>query len=74
MEIYALTALGKAVARSTHSPDSPEWKVIHHLDLVGHATKDQIATYCSLGQGETTAAVVKLRYKKVIVEESGEGL
>lgn len=71
MDIFALTPLGKAIARSTRSPDSPEWKVIHHLDLMGHATRSQIQEYCGLGDAEVTAALVKLRHKKVVIEETG---
>jgi len=72
MQIFALTPLGKSLARSIRSPQSTEWKIIHHLDLSGHASKEQIETYCGLSSGEATSALMKLRHKKVVAEETGE--
>lgn len=71
MKIYSLTPLGEAVAKSVRFTNSNDWKVIHHLAKVGHATDDQLSTYCGLSRGEISAAVSRLRVKKIIKDESG---
>lgn len=42
MLIVSITEKGKGLARSINSPDTPDWRIIHHLDLVGSATSDQL--------------------------------
>ena len=71
IEIYTLTPLGHRLARSTRSPDNPNWRVVHYLDQVGHSTKDQIAAYCGMGESEVSAVVGRLRRKKIINEMTG---
>lgn len=71
MQIYALTQLGKAIARSTRNPSTPEWKVIHHLDLVGNAEMSRIATYCGLSTGEASAVLTRLRHRRIVAEQTG---
>ncbi len=71
IQVYTLTTLGRAMARSTRSPRTPAWRIINYLDKVGHATSDQMAMYCGLGQGEVSANLVKLRHRRIVVEETG---
>jgi hypothetical protein len=71
IQIYTLTRIGKAMARSIKSPDSSSWKVIHFLDGVGSATREQISEYCGLGTGEASSVLLKLRYKHIIAEQTG---
>ena len=71
IQVYSLSPLGHAVARSTHAPNNPDWRIIHFLDLAGARDKTQIAEYCGLGQGEASAALIKLKHKRVIAEETG---
>ena len=71
MKIYALTPLGKKLARSTSNPDTPGWRIVHYLDGVGHATPDQIASYIGLSGGEVASSLSALRRKKIIGEVSG---
>jgi hypothetical protein len=42
MVIVNITEKGKQLARSINTPDTPDWRIIHHLDLVGSATSDQL--------------------------------
>jgi hypothetical protein len=63
VEIYELTSIGRGLAHSTRSPDTPEWKVIYFLSKQGRATKDQIQSYVPLA---TSATLAKLRIKHVI--------
>ncbi len=74
IQVYSLTPLGKSLARSTNYPDSTTWKIIHHLNLVGSSTPDRIATYCDLNKAEVGAELVRLKQKKVIVEETSVGV
>lgn len=76
MKIYALTPMGKRLARSTNSPDTTGWKIVHHLDGVGHGTPDQIADYIGVSQEETATTLATLKRKKpaIVQELSGGGL
>ncbi len=74
IQIYALTAIGKAMARSSKNPDTSAWRVVHFLDGVGNATREQISEYCSLNAGETASVLLKLRYKRIIAEQTGVGV
>ena len=73
--IYGLTSRGKALARSTHSPDTPEWRVIHYLDKVQRSTPEQISVYCSMGLGQTISVLRKLKSNsRGIVAEETDGV
>jgi len=61
MRIYALTPLGKKLARNTNNPDTAEWKVVHALDFRGYGTADQIASDANLDYNETAMALNKLK-------------
>lgn len=71
MHIYTLTPIGKKLARSVTAPDSPAYRVIAHLDQVGHSTTDQIAEYCGLSTRDTASILGKLRRRKVVTEVGG---
>ena len=73
IEIYGLTEAGKKAARSTRSPNTAEWRVIHYLDMVRHATKEQIAQYTGLPQGMVNKALKTLRKTRppIVEEETG---
>ena len=70
MKVYVLTRWGKKVARSTSNPDSPQYKVIAHLDRVRAATSDQIRSFTNLTSEQTGVALSRLRRNKPpLVEE-----
>lgn len=71
MKIYALTQLGKRLARSTNNPDTNNWKIVHYLDGVGHSTPDQVADYTGIPEGEVAGSLGYLRRKQVVQEVSG---
>lgn len=71
IQIYALTPVGQSLSHSVRNPITAEWKIIHYLAKVGRSTGDQIRTYCGLGNAEATRALVTLRHKRVIEEETG---
>lgn len=72
MKVYVLTRWGKRVARSTRNPDTPQYKVIAHLDRTRAATADQIQSYTGMTSEETGAALSRLRRNKPpLVEEAG---
>ena len=68
MRIYSLTPLGKRMARSTMSQDSPGWRVIHYLDKVGQSTSEQVAQYCGLTHIQAGMALRKLQQKGIVAE------
>ena len=75
MKIYALTQMGKRLARSTSNPDTNNWRIVHHLDSIGHGTPDQIADYTGLSEGEVSAALGHLRrIKPPVVQEVSGGV
>jgi len=71
MRIYALTQLGKRLARSTNNPDTPAWRVVHYLDSNGHGTPDQVADYTGLSVGEASSTLGALKRKGIVGEVSG---
>ena len=73
MKIYALTNIGKRLARSTNNPDTTGWRVVHYLDGVGHSTPDQVADYTGLGEGEVSGTLSELRRKGIVAEVSEQG-
>lgn len=73
MKIYALTRLGKRLARSTSNPDTANWRIVHYLDGTGHNTSDQIANYTGISEGEVTSALAQLRRKGIVQEISSGG-
>ncbi len=70
MEIYGLTTRGHALARSTHSPNTPEWRVIHFLDKAHQSTKEQITEYCGLSPMQTAVVMRKLRARRIVATET----
>ncbi len=74
MRIYALTSMGKKLARSVTNPDSPGYKVIAHLDQSGHATIEQIAAFCGMSEKEASSVIRKLKRHRVITEVSGSSV
>ena len=74
MRIYTLTPLGKRLARSTRNPDTTAWRIVHHLDKVGHETPDQIAGYTGISEGEASGTLSTLKRKGIVQEISGGGV
>ncbi len=70
IQVYALTPLGRAMARSVKNPPTPPYRIIHHLDKVGHATRDQLESMLGISTAEAAVALVKLRHKGIIVDET----
>jgi len=70
MRIYSLTPLGKRLARSVTTPDSGAYRIVAHLDQVGHSTTEQIAEFCGMSIKETSSILGTLRRKKVVAELS----
>lgn len=71
MEIYGLTTRGHLLARSTHSPPTPEWRVIHFLDKAHQSTKEQISEYCGLSPVQTAVVMRKLKSRRIVATEVG---
>lgn len=71
MRIYALTPIGRKLARSTSNPDSPAYRVVAHLDQTGHATVEQVAEFSGLSASEASGILRVLRRKRVVSEVSG---
>ena len=73
IEIYGLTDTGKRLARNVRNPDTVDWRVIHYLDRVIKATKEQIAEYCGLSSNQASAVLKKLKRTRppLVAEESG---
>lgn len=71
MRIFALTPVGKRLARSVTNPDSPGYRVVAHLDQAGHATIEQIAEFCGMSEKEASSVIRKLKRHRVIAEVSG---
>ena len=70
IEVYSLSPLGKSMARSVKNPNNNSWRIVHFLDGVGSASKDKIVEYCGIGVGEASMALIRLRNKHIIVEET----
>ena len=72
MQVYSLTKLGRRLAHNTrYDASKPEWKIIHHLNKMGEATKEQISKYCGLSPDEAIGALAKLRRINVVKEATG---
>ena len=71
MEIYGLTVKGHSLARHTHSPNTPIWRVIHFLDKQHQSTKEQISEYCGLSPVETAVVLRRLKGAKLVATEAG---
>ena len=69
--IYGLTDIGKRLARSTNSPNTPEWRVVHHLDKMKRRTPEQMADYCGVSLGQMAATLRKLKSRRIVAEETG---
>ncbi len=68
--IYGLTETGKRLARSTNSPNTPEWRVVHYLDKMKRSTPEQIADYCGTSPVQTAVILRKLKSRRIIAEET----
>ena len=68
MKIYALSPLGKRLARGTSNPDTANWRVLHYLDSVSYATNDQVAIYTGLEDNQALGALGTLKRKGLIEE------
>jgi len=68
MEIYRLSSLGYKLSHTIRHEDSPSWRVVHYLSRMHAATKEKIIAEVP---GTTPAVLLRLRLKKIIVEESG---
>jgi hypothetical protein len=55
------------------SPDTPEWQVIHFLDKVGRSTKEQVADYTGMSPAQASTVMRKLKFRKIVAEESSRG-
>lgn len=64
--------MGEKLARSTHSPDSSVWKVIHYLDSAKQASDDRIMEYTGLDRGQLALAMRKLKRNRVVSEIGGQ--
>ncbi len=71
MEIFGLTKLGIQLARSTHSPDTPEWRVIYFLDKRRRATREQIEAFAGVPSGTLGVVIRNLKNKHIIGVETG---
>ncbi len=70
IQIYGLTGIGQKLAHSIRSPDTSEWRIIHFLDRVGRATKEQIIDYCGASPTEISVNLRKLKSRRIVAEES----
>jgi predicted mannosyl-3-phosphoglycerate phosphatase (HAD superfamily) len=71
MNIYMLTQWGKKATRNIRNPDSPAFRVLYTLDKMGHGTKEQIAAYTGLPEGQVSLAINRLkRYNPPLVQEA----
>jgi hypothetical protein len=70
MEYYGLTPRGYTLARSTNSPTSPTWKIIHYLDLVHYADRRKIVDNCHLSDEVASVAISELKRRGCIKDTS----
>lgn len=68
MELYRLSGLGYKLSHNVRHEDKPEWRIIHYLSRMHVATKEKILSEVP---GATSTMLTKLRYKRVLVEETG---
>lgn len=68
MKMYSLTRLGYKLSRSTRSPDTPEWRVIHYLARMHAASRDKILSEVP---GASSTTLASLRVKRVVQEAGG---
>ncbi|KKM93160.1 hypothetical protein LCGC14_1211240 [marine sediment metagenome] len=69
--IYGLTDIGKRLARSTNTPNTIDWRVVHHLDKMKRSTPEQMAEYCGTSLGQMSATLRKLKSRRIVAEETG---
>ena len=71
MVVYILTEWGKRAAMNKRNPESPAFRVLYMLYNMGHGTKEQIASYTGLSQGQVGLALNKLkRINPPLVQEA----
>ena len=73
MRIYQLSQMGSKLARSTSNPDTQAWRVVHYLDIMGHATPDQVASGTGMSEGEASGTLATLKRKGIVAEVGGGG-
>ncbi len=64
IKLYTLTNVGRGLSHSTRGDSSPQWKIIYYLKDKQAADKRMIEAACGLGQGEASAALIKLQVSK----------
>ena len=71
MVVYIITDWGRRATRNKRNPDSPAFRVLYMLDKMGHGTKEQIASYTGLSQGQVGLAINRLkRFNPPLVQEA----
>lgn len=68
MEIYRLSERGERLAHSYRAPRTAAWGVIYFLKRRGVATKEQILDNVPYA---TSLTLMKLKLKRIVVEETG---
>lgn len=66
IRIYTNTRLGKMIARSVKMPNTPAYKIVSHLDKLGHQTVDQISSYTGMTEADTMRTLSALEHKKIV--------
>lgn len=71
MVVYILTPMGKRATRNIRNPDTPAFRVLYFLDKMGSGTKEQIASYTGLSEGQVAVAIGKLKkFNPPLVQEA----
>jgi hypothetical protein len=60
VRLYDLTEYGHSLARSTRSPNTPAWIIIHFLDKRA-AMDEQISEFTGIDRGTTMATLRHLK-------------
>ncbi len=71
MKIYALTQMGRELAKSTSAPKSPTWSVIYFLARRDKADDDTIVNGTGLDKGTVLAVMTTLKRNRFAVELGG---
>ncbi|KKN79346.1 hypothetical protein LCGC14_0341280 [marine sediment metagenome] len=68
MEVYRLTTRGQQLAHSYRAARTPAWSIIFFLSKRHMATKEQILANVP---DATSMTLTKLKYKRIVTEETG---
>ena len=68
MEVYSLTARGRALSHNRRGENTPSWAVVYFLAKHGQATRDQIISYVP---SATPSDIARLRIKGIITNGVG---